>query len=77
MPLLQVTLVEGRAGELKERLIENLTATLVETLSVKPESVRVLLQELPKTHWGAAGQSMAKRDANTRAANNEQSGSDQ
>ncbi|WP_312918900.1 tautomerase family protein [Stutzerimonas nitrititolerans] len=62
MPLLQVTIVEGRSAELKERLIHDLTATVVETLVVKPEAVRVLLQELPKTHWGTAGQSMAQRD---------------
>ncbi len=62
MPLLQVSIVEGRSAELKEKLIHNLTATVVETLAVKPEAVRVLIQELPKTHWGSAGQSMAQRD---------------
>ena len=62
MPLLQVSIVEGRSPELKEQLIRDLTATVVETLALKPESVRVLIQELPKTHWGTAGQSMAKRD---------------
>ncbi|KFX71773.1 4-oxalocrotonate tautomerase [Pseudomonas taeanensis MS-3] len=62
MPLLQVSIVEGRSPELKEQLIRDLTTTVVETLAVKPESVRVLIQELPKTHWGTAGQSMAKRD---------------
>ena len=62
MPLLQVSIVEGRSPELKEQLIRDLTATVVQTLSVKPEAVRVLIQEMPKTHWGAAGQSMAKRD---------------
>ncbi len=62
MPLLQVSIVEGRSPELKERLIRDLTATVVKTLAVKPEAVRVLIQELPKTHWGSAGQSMAQRD---------------
>ncbi len=62
MPLLQVSIVEGRSPELKERLIRDLTATVFKTLAVKPEAVRVLIQELPKTHWGSAGQSMAQRD---------------
>ena len=62
MPLLQVSIVEGRSAELKEQLIQDLTATVIQTLSVKPEAVRVLIQEMPKTHWGVAGQSMAKRD---------------
>ncbi|MCQ4291004.1 2-hydroxymuconate tautomerase family protein [Pseudomonas stutzeri] len=64
MPLLQVSIVEGRSPEMKEALIRNLTATVVDTLAVKPEAVRVLIQELPKTHWGTGGQSMAQRDRN-------------
>ncbi len=66
MPLLQVSIVEGRSPELKEQLIRDLTATVVQTLSVKPEAVRVLIQEMPKAHWGAAGQSMAKRDGESK-----------
>lgn len=62
MPMLQVSILEGRTPEQKEELIARLTATITETLSVKPESVRVLIQEMPKTNWGIAGQSVAKRD---------------
>ena len=61
MPMLQVSILEGRTPEQKEELIKRLTATVTETLSVKPESVRVLIQEMPKTNWGIAGQSVAKR----------------
>jgi 4-oxalocrotonate tautomerase len=35
---------------------------VVETLGVSAEQVRVLLYELPKTHWGIAGQSAARRE---------------
>ena len=62
MPMLQVSILEGRTPEQKEELIKRLTATITETLSVKPESVRVLIQEMPKTNWGISGQSVAKRD---------------
>lgn len=62
MPLLQVSIIEGRPAELKEKLIANLTATVCETLNAPPESVRVLVQEYPKTHWGIAGRSVAERD---------------
>lgn len=62
MPLLQVSIIEGRTPEQKEMLIKRLTDTVTETLSVKPESVRITIQEMPKAHWGIAGQSVAKRD---------------
>ena len=62
MPIIRVEMQEGRSPEMKERLIEALTSTVVETLGVTPEQVRVLLFELPKNHWGIAGKSAARRD---------------
>ena len=55
MPLIQVTLIEGRAAERKERLIAELTAAAADVLEVPRPSVRVLLQELPPSHWGVGG----------------------
>jgi 4-oxalocrotonate tautomerase len=57
MPLLQVTLIEGRAPDVKERLIAALTATVVDVVGVRQDSVRVLLNEVPAAHWGAGGTS--------------------
>lgn len=55
MPLIQVTLIEGRSGEAKSALIRELTEAAVRTLGSPPESVRVILQEVPAAHWGAGG----------------------
>ena len=55
MPLLEVTLKEGRSPEKKAELIKNLTETVVETLGSSPAAVRVLLREIPASHWGVAG----------------------
>jgi 4-oxalocrotonate tautomerase len=60
MPLLQVTLVEGRSAERKEQLIAALTSTVVDTLGVRAESVRVVLDEVPAAHWGIGGISKAQ-----------------
>lgn len=62
MPLLQVTLTQGRTPEQIENVIAALTDTLVGTLGVKAESVRVVIQEVAKTHFGSAGISLARRD---------------
>ncbi len=64
MPLIQVSMMEGRPKEKIERVISNLTETISETLEVPKESVRVLVTEVPKSHWGIAGESVEKRNAN-------------
>ncbi len=55
-------MMEGRTPEMKEELIAALCEATVKTLKVKPEQVRVLLYELPKTHFSIAGKSVARRD---------------
>lgn len=60
MPVMIVHMLEGRSQEQKERFIEALTKAAEDTLDSKPESVRVLLQEMPKEHFGVAGASMKK-----------------
>jgi 4-oxalocrotonate tautomerase len=62
MPLLQVSLIEGRSAERMQELIRALCATVVETLDVRAESVRVILTEVPAAHWGIGGVSKAARE---------------
>ena len=61
MPIVEIKVIEGRDQELKERLIENVTRTVSETLEVTPESVRVLIYDIPSTHWAIGGKTMGKR----------------
>lgn len=55
MPLIQVTLIEGRSAEEKIALIRGLTDATIETIGASRESVRVILQEVPSAHWGVGG----------------------
>lgn len=55
MPIAIIHLMEGRDDEMKARAIAAVTQALVESLEVKQESVRVILQEVPPAHWGIAG----------------------
>ena len=61
MPLVQVSLVEGRPAELEEELIAELTKTVVRVLDAPRESVRVILYGVPAERWGVAGVSKAIR----------------
>lgn len=57
MPIIHVNIIEGRPKEKVAQLIENITETTVETLDAPRESVRVLVAEVPASHWGVAGKS--------------------
>jgi 4-oxalocrotonate tautomerase len=61
MPLVQVSLIEGRPAELEEELIAELTETVVRVLDAPRESVRVILYGVPAGRWGIAGVSKAAR----------------
>lgn len=52
MPLINVQIMEGRPPEKVTELIQNLTNTVQETLNAPRESIRVIVTEIPKTHWG-------------------------
>ncbi|WP_240417235.1 4-oxalocrotonate tautomerase [Paenibacillus periandrae] len=55
MPIIQVQMMQGRTEEKVKALIVNITDTVAETLEVPKERVRVIVTEVPKSHWGIAG----------------------
>ncbi|MDX6007599.1 2-hydroxymuconate tautomerase [Cupriavidus necator] len=57
MPIMQIYLMEGRTEEQKAGLIAALTDAAVASIGVPSESVRVLITEMPKTHFGIGGKS--------------------
>ncbi|MEH7386299.1 4-oxalocrotonate tautomerase [Bacillus sp. JJ1521] len=60
MPIINVQMMEGRPKEKVAELIRNVTNTVSETLGSDKETIRVLVTEIPKTHWGKAGEPMGK-----------------
>jgi len=55
MPIINVQILEGRPAEKITEVIRNITNTVSETLDAPKESIRVIVTEIPKTHWGVAG----------------------
>lgn len=55
MPIVQVSILQGRDKEQIRNLIEGVTAAITTSLDVQPEQVRVLVTELPPSHWGVGG----------------------
>jgi len=60
MPIVQVNMLEGRTDEQKEKLIVKITEAMNEAIGAPVESVRVMINEMPKQHFGIAGQSVKK-----------------
>ncbi len=65
MPIIEVTLAEGRSPAQLRRLISGLTAAAAEAVGASPESVRVILREVPLTHFAAGDVTLAERAAAT------------
>jgi 4-oxalocrotonate tautomerase len=55
MPIVNIQVLQGRPEEKIKKLITTVTDTVAETLEVPKERVRVIVQEVPKSHWGIAG----------------------
>lgn len=61
MPLVEVTLVEGRTREQLRALISGLTRAAAEAVGAPVENVRVVVREVPATHWAAGDVTIAER----------------
>ncbi|WP_375172100.1 4-oxalocrotonate tautomerase [Marinobacter sp.] len=60
MPIAQINIIEGRSNEQKEMLIREVTDAISRSLDAPVESVRIILNEMPKQHFGIGGQSVTK-----------------
>lgn len=61
MPLVEVTLVEGRSPEQLRALISQLTDAVESAVGAARENIRVVLREVPATHWAAGDATIAER----------------
>jgi 4-oxalocrotonate tautomerase len=63
MPLIEVTLVEGRSPEQLRALITGLTQAACDAVGAPKANVRVVVREVPATHWAAGDVTIAERTA--------------
>jgi 4-oxalocrotonate tautomerase len=63
MPIVQISLFEGRTVEQKRELAARLTETFVEVLGAPRETVRILFHDYATHDWAIAGRLRCDRDA--------------
>ena len=59
MPTLHLEMHPGRTPEQKRAFVTEVTRVVVETLVCPPESVDVVITEVPREHWAKAGKLMS------------------
>lgn len=55
MPIVEITLIEGRSHAQKERLVSKVTDAIVEAIDAPVASVRIILREIPAKHFAVGG----------------------
>jgi 4-oxalocrotonate tautomerase len=63
MPFVEITMTEGRSPELVRALLAEVHDAVEHALSVPQQSIRVVVREVPETHWQAGRVTMAEKKA--------------
>jgi 4-oxalocrotonate tautomerase len=68
MPLIDVSIAEGRSPEQLRALVAALHRAAEESVGAVPENTTVIIREVPTTHWSKADQTIAERQAAAQSA---------
>lgn len=63
MPIISVVLAVGRTNEQKQALCRALTEAAIGTVDVRPDQVRVVIQETALENYAVGGVTFAERQA--------------
>ncbi|MGW6174037.1 tautomerase family protein [Arthrobacter sp. NPDC055138] len=61
MPLIDVSIAEGRSPQQLRNLASALHRAAEESVDALPENTTVIIREVPATHWSKADQTIAER----------------
>ena len=66
MPLVEVTLAEGRTAAQVRNLMREVHQAVLRTVDTRTEHIRVIVREVPRSHWATGDVTLTEMDA-TRA----------
>lgn len=68
MPIVQISLVKGRDEATLKRFVKDVARTVHESLGAPMPTIRVILNEVPATHWAIGDETRDDIDAAKAAA---------
>jgi len=63
MPQISITLAEGRTPAQIRDLVHEVHAAVLRTANTRPEYIRVVVHEVPRTHWATGDVTLSEMDA--------------
>jgi 4-oxalocrotonate tautomerase len=65
MPLVEIHLLEGRTNEQKKAMLGAVTRAIQESIGCPIETVRIWIQEIPRTEYMSAGVLASEKKSET------------
>jgi 4-oxalocrotonate tautomerase len=63
MPLIEVTLAEGRSAEQVRAMMRAVHQAVLQTVDTASEHIRVIVREVPRAHWATGDLTLTEMDA--------------
>ena len=63
MPIVKIHLLEGRNQEKKKQLVREVTQAICRSIDVKPQQVRIILDEMSRDSYSVGGELFSEREA--------------
>lgn len=60
MPLVEVTIAAGRSDEQIRAMMHEVHEAVLRTVDTQPEHIRVIVREVPRTHWATGDLTIAE-----------------
>ena len=66
MPLIEVTIAEGRSADVIRSMIHEVHEAVLRTVDTKPDYIRVIAREVPRGHWATGDITLLEMDQQPR-----------
>jgi 4-oxalocrotonate tautomerase len=63
MPLIEVTLAEGRSPEQIRTMMHEVHEAVLRTVNTRPGHIRVIVRQVPRAHWATGDVTLLEMDA--------------
>jgi 4-oxalocrotonate tautomerase len=62
VPLIEVTVAEGRSASQIRDMMHEVHNAVLRTVDTRPEHIRVIVREVPRTHWATGDLTLSEMD---------------